>query len=547
MKNKKVWILVIAIIALLGAGYYFRDVILSLINGQSDTQIGAQGPGGGFDPANITTTTIRPASEGAGVSAAGNIELSSQRPVVLEVDGIVIQVAVEVGDEVAVGDLLLALDTIDLERAVAQAELSLANAQAQLDELLEPADAAEIASAEASLMSAQQYLAEVQAGPSQAELAAAEANLAAAQARYQELLDGPSEAELIQLSADLEKALISLQQAQGDYDRVAYQGDVAASSQAAALQEATIDYESAKAAYETSVEPASQAELQEAVANIQSAQEELDDLYAQPTEADLAEAQAEVAEAQAELDELLTGSSDAERRSAEINVKQAQLDLEEALAELAKAQLYAPIDGTTLAVDAMVGERVQAGLSAVTLADLTALELTVNVAEVDISDIYLDQQVEITVDALPDQVFNGVVVRIAPSSEAESGVVNYPVTIRLTDTDLSGIRPGMTAVADILSDEIAGSWLVPTSALVEREGDTMVRILRDGQMTPISVTTQGTQGEWTVVQSAELQAGDEAIGAVSSFLNQDESPMFGPPGGGPGFGGAIRGGAGGRP
>ncbi len=532
MKNNKIWIGLIALIMLAGAGFFFRGDIVSLANGLTGSTASAQTPEG-FDPENITTTAIRPASEAAGVSAAGNIELSSQRPVVLEVGGMVIQVAVEVGDEVAVGDLLVALDTTELERAVAQTELSLANAQAQLDQLLEAADPAEIASAEASLASAQQNLADVQAGPSQAELAAAEANLTAAQAGYQELLAGPSEAELTQLSADLEKTMIDLQQAQWDYDQVSYRGDVGASSQSAALQQATIYYEAAKADYEIAVEPASEAELQDALSAIESAQDQLDDLRAQPTAAELAEAEAQVAGAQANLEDLLNGSSDAERRAAEISVEQARLDLEEAQTQLAQAQLYAPIDGTALSVDVEVGEQVQAGTSVVTLADLNDLELTVNVAEVDIGQIYLEQRAEVTVDALPDQVFNGVVARIAPSSESESGVVNYPVTIRLTGADLDGVRPGMTAVADILGDEMADSWLVPTSAVRVLEGESVVMILRDGQPTPISVTSQGTQGEWTVVQSVELKEGDEALGAVSSFLDEDSgSTGFGPGGGG---------------
>jgi len=531
MKSKKVWIGLITLVALVAAGYMFQADILSLISGLTGSTASAQTPEG-FDPENIPTTAIRPASEAAGVSAAGNIGLSSQRPVVLEVAGIVTEVAVEVGDQVAVDDLLVALDTTDLERAVTQAELNLANAQAQLDKLLETADAADIASAQASLASAQENLAEVQAGPSQAELAAAEANLSAAQARYQELLDGPSQAELTQLSADLEKAMIDLQQAQWDYDAVAYTGD-GASSQVAALQQATIDYDAAAAAYEIAVEPASQADLQDALSDIQNAQEQLDDLRAQPTGADLASAEAQVASAQAQLEELLGDASEAELRAAEISIEQAQLELEEALAELAKAQLYAPIDGTTLSVDVEVGEQVQAGLSAVTLADLNALELTVNVAEVDVGEIYLDQRAEITVDALPDQVFNGVVARIAPSSESESGVVNYPVTIQLTDTDLDGVRPGMTAVADILGEETADSWLVPSSAVRETEDGAVVMILRDGQPTPINVTSQGTQGEWTVLQSTELKEGDEALGSVTSFLDEDSgSTGFGPGGGG---------------
>jgi RND family efflux transporter MFP subunit len=546
MKSKKVWIALIVFIALVGVGFYFRNDLLSRIGRQTDSANSAQQPGGRFDPASLTTTSIRPATESAQVSASGNIALSSQRPVVLEVDGIITLVPVDVGDEVAIEDLLVALDTSDLERAVAQAELSLASSQAQLDQLLEPADPAEVASAQASLASAQENLAEVQAGPSQAELAAAEANLAAAQARYQELLDGPSDPELIQLSANLEKAMIDLQQAQWDYDKVAYAGD-RASSQAAALQQATIDYEAAVAAYEIAIEPASEAELQDAMSSIRSVEEQLDDLRAQPSRADLAAAEAQVASAQAQLEQLLNDPGNADLRAAEISVEKAQLDLEEAQARLAQAELRAPIPGTVMSVDVEVGQKVSAGLSAVILADLNALELTVNVAEVDVSRIEPGQGAEITIDALPDQTFDGIVTRIAPSSASESGVVNYPVTVQLANANIANIRPGMTAVAIILDDEETAGWLVPTTALVEREGNTMVIILRDGQPTRIPVAPAGSQGEWTIVHSDLLQAGDEAVGGVSSFLNQgDASGGFRPPGG-PGFGGPFRGGGGGRP
>lgn len=548
MKSKKIWIPLIVIIALLGAGFYFRDDIQSFINQRTGTPASAQGPSGRPDPSNLTTTTIRPATESGQVSASGNIEVSSQRPVVLEVDGMVTEVPVEVGDEVAVDDLLVALDTADLERAVAQAELSLASSQAQLDKLLEPTDPAEVASARASLASARENLAEVKAGPSKAELATAEANLAAAQARYEELLDGPSDAELIQISANLEKALIDLQQAQGDFDRIAYGDSVGSSPQAAALQQATIDYEAAKAAYEIAIEPASRADLQDGLSSIQNAQEQLDTLRSLPTGADIAAAEAQVASAQAQLDQALDGASDADLRAAEISVEQARLNLEEAQAKLAQALLRAPIAGTVLSVDAEVGQKANAGLIAATLADLNALELTVNVAEVDVSELQPGQGAEITIDALPDQTFSGIVTRIAPSSASESGVVSYPVTVQLANANIADVRPGMTAVATILDDEAGSGWMVPTSALVEREGNTMVIVLRDGQPTRIPVTSAGSQGEWTVVQSDELAAGDEAVGGVSSFLNQDDVPGgFRPPGGGPGFGGAVRGAGGGRP
>ena len=97
MKSKRVWIGLIALVALLGAGFFFQADILSLANGLTGSTANAQEPGGEFDPENIPTTAIRSASDASGVSAAGNIELSSQRPVVLQVGGIVTQVAVVVG------------------------------------------------------------------------------------------------------------------------------------------------------------------------------------------------------------------------------------------------------------------------------------------------------------------------------------------------------------------------------------------------------------------------------------------------------------------
>jgi HlyD family secretion protein len=237
------------------------------------------------------------------------------------------------------------------------------------------------------------------------------------------------------------------------------------------------------------------------------------------------------------MESLLAGPTGAELREAQINVEQARLSLEEAQADLAKAQLSAPIDGTILSVDVNLGQQVSSGANAVTMADLAQLKLTVNVAEVDISKLQLGQVAEITLDALPEQVFNGVVTQIAPSSASESGVVNYPVTIQLADADLTGVRPGMTAVATILDDDAAAGWLVPTSAIIERGGVTNVLIIRNGQPQPVQVTKIGAQGEWTIVESPELQAGDQAAGGVSSFVNEENTGGFRG-----GFGGPLPGG-----
>jgi HlyD family secretion protein len=527
MNSKKVWISGVIIAALLVAGFLFRNNLLALTgssqaDAQADTTPQAEQP-----------IAIRPAADVAQVSAAGNIALASEQTVVFRVEGIVTDVAVEVGDEVAAGDLLASLEPDDLARAVQQAELNVSISQAELDALLEPASPEEIAAAEANLVAAQEELADLQAGSSASELAAAKASLAAAKAQYQELLDGPSQAELTQLSVELHKAGITLKEAQEAYNEIAYSDTVGRSSQAMDLQTATIEYDAAKAAYEIATEPASEAELQEALSAIKSAQHEVEQLA--PTRADLAAAQAQVAGAEAELSDLLAGADKAELEQARLNLAQAELDLDEAKANLARAQLRAPLAGTILTLDIAVGQQLSAGTSALTLADLSALELTVNVAEVDISKVQQGQPAQIALDALPDRTLSGAVRQIAPASESDSGVVNYAVTIRLDGDNLEGVRPGMTAVTTLLDPSKEQQWLVPTSAIREFEGKQTVRVVRGDSEVRVEVTTGATQGEWTMVSSPELQAGDKVMGRVASYVDEEQEsssnrpPGFGPP------------------
>lgn len=531
MKSKKLWLILIVIVILAGAAFFFRGSLTSLWGGTNNNQ--AQAQGGGRPDQAQQTITIRPAADVAQVSAAGNITLSSQHKGVLKVEGIITEIAVESGDTVSAGDLLVKIDASDLERAVQRAQLALAVSQNQLDQLKAPADKADVDAAWADLAAAKENLAELQAGPSASELQSAQAALTSAQENYQELLDGLSEPELTQLAADLHKSFITLQQAQDAYNRIAYRGDIGQTQQAADLQTATIDYDTAKAAYEVATEPAKASEMQSALKAIADAQVQLDSLDA--TAAQLASAQAQVASSEASLASLLNGPSDTEVRAAEFTIEQSQLDLDEAKANLDKTELRAEIDGTVLTVDVEVGQRATAELSALTYADLTDLELPVYVAEVDIGKVEIGQPVNIAVDALPNQVFSGEVSRIAPISEADSGVVNYKVTVQLNDLKLEdGVLPGMTAVATILAGSTENTWLVPTSALVEFEGDKTLVVTRQGQERRITVTPTSTQGEWTVVQSDELQAGDEVEGHVTSFVGQDQNSRgfrgpFGPP------------------
>lgn len=380
-------------------------------------------------------------------SGVGRVDLEEKQQVVIMVGGIVDEVSVEVGDIVAQGDSLVKLNTQELEWAVQQAEMGLESARLSLAKLNETVEETDIAQAEASYLLAKENLAVVERGPTKEELSAAENNAAAAWAAYEELQDGPTPSQLTQANASLRLAEISLQEAQRAYDKIAWMPEAGTMRESAALQEATISYESAKAGYDETVKPAKASSLQSTLAGAQSAQNALNELKLKPTAAELAAAKASLAGAEATLAEMKKGPNANDLRLAEIGVEGALIGLEQARLNLENAQVIAPISGTVLAVNVEPGMSVGGGSVVVTLADTSQLKLTVNVEQKDIRHIQIGQSATVSVYALPDQVFTGVVDLIVPVSDTSTGLVTYPVTLRLTDESLDGLLPGMTATA----------------------------------------------------------------------------------------------------
>ncbi len=467
-----------------------------------------------------------PASIIDALTAAGTIELISKRQVVLQVEGTVSQVAVREGQAVATGDLLIALDATDLQRAVSRAELDVDSAKADLQKLHEGSSQAEIDAAQANLKATQENLVRVQAGPTQAEIAAAQSRIAAAQAKYSELQAPPSSAELDEVKAELEKAEISRQAAQRAYDQIKWRNDKGMTTESAELYKATVEYERVQAKFDRINQGAAQSSVQDSVAAIRKAQAELDELKLKPSAADIAEAQAKVSEAEQRLAKLMAPPPAAEVDAAEAKVKKAELDLGEAHTKLGYAQVVAPIDGTVLELSITAGERGTVGKVVATLADTSKLKLTVKVAEVDITKIQTGQPVEITIDAIRGRTFAGVIDSIAPINQSDKDVVNYPVTIQLTDANLDGVRPGMNAVVTLTDPQSApAGWLVPTTALKALpDGQAQILIQRGEELAPVAVVPGAVQGEWTLVQSPDLQAGDKVQGSVTSYVDQQTEP-----------------------
>jgi len=361
------------------------------------------------------TATVQRGDIVSSISATGNLEAEDEIELSFEMTGIVEEVFVKRGDEVNAGDPLAKLNTTSLELAVAKAEVSLDDAKTELAQTQNDIDADDLASARAAL--------------------------ASAQAKYDALLAGSTEDEITVAAADLRKAEVTLQDAQGAYDRVAYKGGVGASSEAIALQEATIDYATALANYNIAVAGA--------------------------TNEDLKSAEADIASAEATLNNLLQGASDEEIALAENAVRTAQLSLDSAIRDLEEATLYAPMDSTVTAVNIQKGERTTEssgdGNVAIVLTILDPLHIDVEVDEIDVPLIDIGQAAVVSVDALPNESLSGAVSEIAPVPvSVGDGIVSYEVSVTLNEQHAKA-RPGMTANVSIETERRTGVLLIPST------------------------------------------------------------------------------------
>jgi len=151
---------------------------------------------------------------------------------------------------------------------------------------------------------------------------------------------------------------------------------------------------------------------------------------------------------------------------AQMSMKNAQAQYDQAKVDLGYADIYSPIDGVVLDRAVEVGQTVAASFSTPTLFtlanDLTRMQVEANVDEADIGQVRLDQRVTFTVDAYPDDVFQGTVNQIRMKPTTTSNVVTYTVIIDAPNPSLK-LFPGMTASVTIVTEEETG-LAVPAEA-----------------------------------------------------------------------------------
>lgn len=232
---------------------------------------------------------------------------------------------------------------------------------------------------------------------------------------------------------------------------------------------------------------------------------------------DLALAKAKLDDAKREYDRLTGGNV------AEIAAAQARVDAAQATLNLAR--LTAPFAATVTEAIPLPGDQVTAGASAFRLDDLSSLLVDVDVSEVDINSVSIGQSATLSFDAILDRTYHGEVVQVAQAGTDVGGVVNFKVTVQLTDADRF-VKPGMTAAVNIIVNELADVPLVPNRAVRLVDGQRVVYLLVNGLPQRTEITLGASGDTVSVIAGGDVQVGDVVI------LNP---PLeFSGPGGGPG-------------
>ncbi|MGO5021770.1 efflux RND transporter periplasmic adaptor subunit [Lawsonibacter sp. LCP25S3_G6] len=203
--------------------------------------------------------------------------------------------------------------------------------------------------------------------------------------------------------------------------------------------------------------------------------------------------------------------------NAAMGVESAQLSLQRAQDALENYTITSPISGTVIEKNFKAGDKLD-GMESGALAvifDLSSLKLPINVSELNISQLHPGQKVEITAEALPDQVFYGVVDAVSINGTTTKGFTTYPVTIVLEE--FGDLNPGMNVSAKVIISQETDALCIPVSA-VDSDGTVLVA-------GPGTLSEDGS----TVVDLSKAQrrtvtlgSGDQEYVSVTNGLEEGE-------------------------
>ncbi len=226
---------------------------------------------------------------------------------------------------------------------------------------------------------------------------------------------------------------------------------------------------------------------------------------------------------------------------AEANYYSLKADIESLKATIDRREIKAPFAGVVGIRNVYLGQYIQAGSDIVRLEDSSVMRLRFTVPQTDISRIKLDQEVDIFVDAYPDQPFKGSISAIEPAVNVQSGPIQVQADIPNSDGKL---RSGMFARANIIMPKLANQVTLPQTAITftlygdnvyivtEEDGEKRVKqhVVKVGERTKdIAHILEGVKPGDVVVTSGQVRLSNHAKVSIvesNAITPPAETPML---------------------
>jgi HlyD family secretion protein len=437
------------------------------------------------------------------VSATGTVQPLTVVDIKSRAGGEVKLLAVDVGAMVKPGQLIARIDPTDSQTTYNQAEADVRAGNARISQtqqtlsLQRQTTAASIQDARAQVRAAESRLAQAEAQSkaqpalTEAAIRQARASLTSAEQQLRQLRQATNPQATAEASTGLASAAATLRNAEQNLKRQQQllakgfvsqaEADAAETARdvAQANFEASQTRTSTVGAGQSATIAAAEARVAEARASVRSA--EAQRVQNRLREQDVTNARAALAQARAGLTTALANQQQIGIRAADIDQARAQIArsqaaLQNAQVQLSSTTIRAPRAGVILqkyleqgTIIASGQSLTSEGTSIVQIGDLSRIFVNALVDEADVAQIKLGQKVNITLDAFPDEVFEGVVRRIDPR-----GATDQNITTILTQVEVlkptSSLRPGLNTECEFIVTEKKDVLVVPARAVRSERG-----------------------------------------------------------------------------
>lgn len=452
--RKTGWFFVVIVLAAIGGGVY----LYQQKQGQTSQQVKYQ------------TATVAQGSIASTVSTSGSLRAAKSAEVDWQTSGQVSALDVQVGQNVQSGQELAKLDPNTVSSSVLNAQQTLVNAQNNLQNLEQ---------SNLTVTQAQQALADAQK------------NVVLAQVALN-FLKKPTNGDVATIQQDqanLEIAQQNLINLRRMFNESIVKPNTV-TKQKEILQKAT-----AEQAIKTAQAQLDWAQGQASTSEVATAQ------------ANLAVAQSKLADAQRAYNQVMNGVQPQDITAAQAAVVAAQVTVNE-------INLTAPISGTLTEIDTQPGSLVTAGTVGARIDDLSSMYVNVVVSEVDINKVQVGQSAQLIFTAVPNKTYTGTVTSVGSVGSSTSGVVNFPVTVKLSGAGGQAnaqINPGMSAIVNIVVAQKNNVLIVPNAAVQTTAKGSMVTLLNQGNLRQVPVTVGLINNTTSEISSSQIKAGDVVV------------------------------------